>query len=140
MGRRGPSVSQELLVPCLALESKINSSRGLVSVPSTAQIHGRAEGVSPWTEVQEILDSVPSTVYTKHGTHVGKHSTWEKEARGLEVQGHPWLHMECEASLSYMRLCLNKIKKVIWSIAAQTALFHQYQSFGWPRFGPVHLP
>lgn len=67
-------MSQELLVPWLALESEIKSSRGLVSVPSTPQTLGRAEGVAhSGLIMQEILDSVPSTVYTRHGTHTCKH-------------------------------------------------------------------
>lgn len=37
-------------------------------------------------------------------------STQGVEARGLEVQSHPWLYSWLEASLLYMRSCLKKKK------------------------------
>lgn len=80
MGRRGPSVSQELLVPGLALESEINSSWALVSIPSTPQAKGGPKVSHSGADVQGILDCVPSAVYTRHGTHACKPSTREMEA------------------------------------------------------------
>ena len=41
--------------------------------------------------------------------HICHPSTWEMEAGGSGVQGHPWLHSEFEASLGYMRPCLKTI-------------------------------
>lgn len=39
--------------------------------------------------------------------------TWKLEASGSEVEGHPQLHVEFEASMCYMKLCLKKkIKSV----------------------------
>lgn len=42
--------------------------------------------------------------------HICDPSTWEVKARGSEVQHQPWLHIDFEASLSYIRTCL-KISK-----------------------------
>ena len=55
-------------------------------------------------DVQQTPASVPGTVYTRPGTHACKHSTWDVEAGGLGVLGHPWLHIEFVASMSYRRL------------------------------------
>lgn len=33
-------------------------------------------------------------------------STQQMEARGSGVQGHPWLHIDFEASLGYLSICL----------------------------------
>lgn len=42
--------------------------------------------------------------------HACDHSTCETEAGGSQVQPHPHLHKEFEASLSYMRSYLEKQK------------------------------
>lgn len=34
-------------------------------------------------------------------------STWQMEAGGSSVGGHPWLHSDPKANLGYMRSCLN---------------------------------
>lgn len=34
-------------------------------------------------------------------------STWQMEAGGSSVGGHPWLHSDPKANLGYMRPCLN---------------------------------
>lgn len=36
-------------------------------------------------------------------------STQQMEARGSGVQGHPWLHIDFEASLGYLSICLKKM-------------------------------
>lgn len=33
---------------------------------------------------------------------------WEVDARGSEVQNHPWLHTNLKVSLGYTRPCLKK--------------------------------
>lgn len=42
--------------------------------------------------------------------HTGMNNTnsWEVEARGEEVQGHPGPYTKFKASLDYLRLCKNK--------------------------------
>lgn len=42
--------------------------------------------------------------------HTCSLGTMEEEAGGLAVQSHTWLHREFEASLEYMRSCLEKPK------------------------------
>ena len=44
--------------------------------------------------------------------HICKPSTWEVEAGGSEVRGHPQLHSEFEASLGYIRASLKTGNKV----------------------------
>lgn len=39
-----------------------------------------------------------------------------KEAGGSEVHGHPWLNSEFVASLGYVRLCLKKKNRSVYSI------------------------
>lgn len=41
--------------------------------------------------------------------HVYNLSSWDLKAEGSEIQGHPWIHIELEASLGYVeRPCLRK--------------------------------
>ena len=40
-------------------------------------------------------------------------SSWEVDAKGLGVQGHPWPHKELKAILGFMRLCLNEGIKIL---------------------------
>lgn len=39
-------------------------------------------------------------------------STWEVDAGGERVQGHPWLQSEFKASLGYVRPCLNSNRQI----------------------------
>lgn len=41
------------------------------------------------------------------GVHTRNPRSWEEDAEGLEVQNHPPLRREFEASLGNMRFCLN---------------------------------
>lgn len=45
-----------------------------------------------------------------HSTHCNP-STRGGRAEGLEVQGHPQLCSELEASIDYVRLCLKQLKQ-----------------------------
>jgi hypothetical protein len=40
--------------------------------------------------------------------HTCNPSTWDEQVEGLEVQGHPQMHIEFEDSLQYLRPCLNE--------------------------------
>lgn len=42
---------------------------------------------------------------------VPAYSSWEVEAGGAEVQGHPQLHNKVEASLGYLKPCQGKEKE-----------------------------
>lgn len=60
--------------------------------------------------VQKVLGSIPSTTCTGHVMDVCNANTQEMVAGGSEIQGHPWLDSEYEASLDYTRPCLKKKK------------------------------
>ena len=46
--------------------------------------------------------------------HASNLSTWEVEAEGSEVQGHPQLHSEIEVGQEYMRPSLKRKQKRLW--------------------------
>lgn len=52
--------------------------------------------------------------------HICNQNTWEVEAGGSEVQGHPWLHSEFEASLGYVRLCFKQTDFSVWRVLVGT--------------------
>jgi len=64
----------------------------------------------PWTVE---LVSVQDAQMTRCEEHTCNAGTQEVEARGSEVQSHPWLQMEFSASLSPMRPCLRR-KETLW--------------------------
>lgn len=59
------------------------------------------------------LDLIPVPYDTGHGAHACKLSLQEVKAARSEVQGHPWLHREFEASFRYTRLRKENVLKSI---------------------------
>lgn len=96
------TVSQQLIASFLAaLEGKTWCQFQVYTGPS------RRLRVSPaqWADMQEILESISSLVYTRH-------SIAAPGNRGrIRVQGHPCLHIEFEASLGCMKLSQKDQKK-----------------------------
>lgn len=67
-------------------------------------LSGWAEGQTPcdpWSLVNSLESAKLGMVAS-----VCTSCTQKVEARGKEVQGHPWLHTKFEASLDYKRPCL----------------------------------
>lgn len=54
--------------------------------------------------------------------HTYNPSTWEVEVGGSEIQTHPYLHSTFEASLGYMKLCLEEKAKPQTKNQQQTGL------------------
>lgn len=64
-------------------------------------------GLAQWTErltsIHKAQGLIPSPAQSMSVLNTCNPSTWEVEAGGSEVEGHPWLHKEFEAGLGYMR-------------------------------------
>ena len=57
--------------------------------------------------MQEVSGLIPRAARDRQGgVHMCTPSTWKGKTGGSEVQGHPGLHSEFEASLSYLRPAL----------------------------------
>lgn len=83
-------------LPC-ALDLAITSFRLLKKMTS---------GAGDLIPLVDYLPSVHEALDTR--AHICNLSTWDREARRLEVQSHRWLHRRFKASLNYMRPCLKK--------------------------------
>lgn len=68
---------------------------------------GRAHLLELFLSIHEALGFILSTHILGVVVHAYTPNTQEVELGELEVVGHPCLHREFEARLSYMRLCLN---------------------------------